>query len=434
MIDAALLKRSLAGLATRASHAAKVEEWATNTLSEIPAEILPRVPEGAMSALIRLAAQCESIGPRILQTRKFGTIGDINWGGDSDSVDESLAAVDLRDLASRLLDMGMKHGIMAGITRRDETGELVIEPLVGYVEPIPSKGTPTGLVHAWVDETATRGGTQSKWTVRVYDFAARTMTEWTGLDRPEQAATKTPVDVVGPNSEYPAGAPTPRFIVLDSVPRTGRPYGELDRILPLIQSDWSSQLRGDRAEENTAFPQLKITGEAEDGTGERSTAHIIRLPEGGDAEFLLPGELGQMHKHHDRKLERLREDANMPGGFLGAQTPSGEALREANQKFISSCSFYAERLSRLLTLLVADLSGALQTEPVSVTVMINREFTKASEIETVILLYREGLMDFGAAVRAISVYVPTWSDKDVEAFIEENSPALPPVAPGALSG
>src|SRR5690606_6842874 len=134
---------------------------------------------------------------------------------------------------------------------------------------------PEALVHAWVEETATVGGTQAKWTVRIYDLATRTMREWRGLTKPEAAATKEPTDEVGPSPEYPAGAPIPRFVVLNRKPKTHWPFGEIDRLLPLIQSDWSSQLRGDRAEENTAFPQLKIVGEVEDGTGERSTAHIL---------------------------------------------------------------------------------------------------------------------------------------------------------------
>lgn len=416
MIDAALLKRSLAGLATRASHAAKVEEWATNTLSEIPAEILPRLPERAMNAIVRLAGLCESIGPRIVETRKFGTIGDINWGGDDTRTDALVEAEDLEALAGEFFEQGMMHGIMAGIVRRDETGELVIEPLVGHVEVIPPR-TPEALVHAWLEETATVGGTQAKWTVRIYDLATRTMREWRGLTKPEAAATKEPTDEVGPSPEYPAGAPIPRFVVLNRKPKTHWPFGEIDRLLPLIQSDWSSQLRGDRAEENTAFPQLKIVGEVEDGTGERSTAHILRLHEGGDAAFLDPGDLTQLHVHHDRKLERLQLDASMPGGFMGAQTPSGEALREHNQKFISACRFYAKHLSRLLTLLVADLSEAVGAEPVSVTVSINREFVKASEIDIVILLFEKGLLEFGAAVRAVSVFMPTWSNEEVEAFI-----------------
>lgn len=434
MVDVTTIKTQLAGLPQRAAHASKVEAWATNSGIGIPEDIIPRVPAGARAALERLAGMCESIGPRIVQTRAFGTIGGVNWGGDDTALDGALRDLDLEGLAEELLTQGMVTGIIAGITRRDKaSGELVIEPLVGYVEPVTdpsSRQSIVALLHAWVESS----GAQETWSVRLYDLGERTMLEWRGLRTPSDAVKREP-QITGPSPEYPAGAPMPRYALLGTYPKSKRPYGEMDRLLPLIQSDWSSQLRGDRAEENTAFPQLKLIGETADGTEERSTAHIIRVTEGGDAAFIVPGDLSQLHTHHDRKLERLREDANMPGGFLGAQTPSGEALREANQKFISACQRYARRLSRVMTALAADFAAALGiVETVEVTVLINREFTKASEIETVVLLYDKGLMDFSAAVRAVSVYVPTWSDAEVEAFIEAEVARLrpPQFVPGAI--
>ena len=267
-------------------------------------------------------------------------------------MDEALREQDLESLADELLESAHYCGVLAGIMRRDgDTGALRLEPLVGHLEPVFAPNSPTmvvGLIHAWVVNT--------KWTVRVYDTNERSMSEWRGLSHPNKVASTMPDLEVARSAEYPDGAPTPRFVV------TGRdasnmPLGDLAKVLPLIKSDWSSQLRADRSEENTAFPQLKIKGEVKSDPGERSSAHIIRAFGGRRrADFLAPGDLSQLHNHHNRKLERLREDAMMPGGFLGSQTPSGEALREANAKFISVCAWYAKRLSRVLTLLVADLA------------------------------------------------------------------------------
>ena len=57
---------------------------------------------------------------------------------------------------------------------------------------------------------------------------------------------------------------------------------------------------------------------------------------------------------------------------------------------------------------------------------INREFERSSVVEQTVLLYREGLLDFGAAVRTISVYYPTWSSNEVEAFIDSQREVIPP--------
>ncbi len=425
MITTESLKDQLSTVSTRAKHAADVEAWATNTLDGIPADLLPRIPAAARAAAERRAKMCQSIGPRIMSTREFGTIGDINWGGDDEALDERLAEIDLEELAGDLLRAGMMHGIMAAIARRDPMGGEVIEPLVGYLEPIPnpaSRNQTIGLLHCWTEQT--RAG--EKWVVRLYDFEARSLREWRGLNQPSDAAKRDPTTTIQPDTAYPAGASMPRVVVLNRYPKSTQCLGEIDQILPLIQSDWSSQLRGDTAEENTAFPQLKITGDAEDGTHERSSSHIIRLAEGGDAAFLTPGDLSQIHVHHDRKLDRLREDANMPGGFLGTQTPSGEALREANQKFIASCQGYAKRLSRLLTEVVADYAELIEAEPAPITVIVNREFTRSSVVENTINLNREGLIEFAAAVRAVSVYYPTWTDAEVEAYIASRSQVVNP--------
>lgn len=434
MIELADLKDQLQGLPDRAARRQKTERWATNTLEGIPEDIIPRVPEAARPALERLAGMCESIGPRILKTRRFGAIGDINWGaGNAHESDDYLRDLDLEGLASEFLIQGEVSGILAGIVRRDPDDEnlLFIELLSGHVELIYKKGSNQqviGLIQAWVEQRKTSSGFKAKWSVRIFDLQEHSLLGWEDLNSPEAALKAAPVENVHRSAEYPEGAPTPRYVLLQKHPRTQQPFGEMEQLLPLIQSDWSSQLRGDRAEENTAFPQLKIIGKAEDGTKERSSAYVVRLAQGGDAAFIEPGDLSQLHTHHDRKLERLREDANMPGGFLGSggTPPSGESLREANQKFISSCRYYAVRLERLLNMLVDDYFAArgLMGVEAAISLQINREFTKSNEIEMMIQLYDAELVPLSAAVRAISVFVPTWTDEEVENYIKEASRPL----------
>lgn len=433
VIDAKRLKTQLSTLPARAQLRADAERWGKNEITTLPDEILPSISEEVRATIERLAATCQSVGPRIVNTIKFGTLGAVNWGGDDTTTDHLIETIDLEGLAEELLEASLYSGVMEGIARRGGDDVVRIEPLVGYTEPIYAADSPVevaGYVHAWLENDAASG--TPKWTVRVYDLIERTMSEQRGLTDPARF-DPSKADVVGPSDEYPAGSPVPTFLIVSKA-RNRMPRGYIADLLPLIKSDWVSQLRGDRTEEATAFPQLVLKGMVESGTTERSATHVLTVTDEGDAKFLLPGDLTQMHTHHDRKLERLREDASMPGGFLGSDSPSGEALREANAKFINLCKWYAARLSRVLTSLAADYARALGQEPPGqVVVSINREFEKDTEANRITSLYREGLIDFAAAVRAISVFVPTWESKDVEAFIlaEANRVDPPPLPPGA---
>jgi hypothetical protein len=424
VLDPKRLKTQLQTLPTRAAHRADTERWGKNELPGLPEDILPDISETVRGTINRLASTCQSVGPRIINTIKFGTLGDVNWGGKDTSTDALIETRDLEGLAEEILENALYSGVMEGIVRRGEDGIVRIEPLVGYTEPVYAPDSPSevaGYIHAWLD--ASGGDTDPKWTLRVYDLAARTMHEQRGLTEPARFDLQRATPL-GPTDEYPAGSPIPTFLIVGKG-RNRMPRGYLADLLPLIKGDWVSQLRGDRTEEATAFPQLVLKGSITDGTTQRSATHVLTVADDGDAHFLLPGDLSQMHAHHDRKLERLREDASMPGGFLGSDSPSGEALREANAKFINLCKWYAARLSRVLTALCdayAEAEGV--ASPGHVVVSINREFEKDTEAQRIVSLYTEGLVEFGAAVRAISAFVPTWEPKAIEAFV--SAKAAPP--------
>lgn len=425
MIDPAVLKAQMLGLPTRSGLRYAAEAWGTNRMGT-PDDLLPDVSSEVQATMRRLARMASSLGPRIVATKRFGVIGDVNWGGASTTIDKLMRAADPDALAAEVFDQSMYSGIMAGIVRRDpDIDDFRMEPMIGHVEPVYSPNSPTlvtGLIHAWV-ETDT---SETSWAVRLYDLTERTMREWRRLTRPEDLARRDPTDVIEPSGEYPDGAPTPRFAILARDPER-MPHGEVARILPLLYADWSAQLRGGRIEEATAIPQLVVSGEVEDGTSERSPTHVLRLLDNGDAKYLVPGDMGTLHDRHNRVLERIREDANLPGGFLGAQTPSGEALQEANAKFISANRWLAQRLSRVLTELATDLAAANGvTEEVPVTVSINREFTRQQDIEDAIKLYTNDLASHEAVVRHVTPFLPTWEDEDVEAFIAERRELVPP--------
>lgn len=422
MIDLALVKAELNSVTRRATKRYEAEEWGTGQFDSPPYNLLPTLPAAALEAARKLADQAQSMGPRIVGIKKFLTIGDINWGGDDKELDELLRGQDLEALADEMFEQALYSGMLVGIVRRGRrgegddgeplAGEPVIEPLTGHVEPLYDAENPSrvaGIFQAWLPlDTREKG-----WRVRIYDFDERTMTEWHKLQQPYMVGGRPAFDPV-------RNAPMPRFQIL----RRGRgrlPIGDMELALPLLKSDWSSQVRGDRAEQSTAFAQMLIRGQVDDGTNDRSPTNVIRVTVDGDAKYLTPGDLTQIHAHHDRKIDRLRRDANLPGGVLSGSNISGEALREDNMHAIADAKAKAKKLQRFLTDLARDFAREHNrpADTLEVTVSINKDFEAATALDRIVMLFDKGLLEFGAAVRAVSVYVPTWSDPDVEAYIKQ---------------
>lgn len=434
MIDRDLVKAELNQVTARAERRFEAEQWGTGEFDDPPFDLLPDLPAKARAEARKHAAQVQSLGPRVVSLKKYLTLGRVNWGGNNKTFDELMRAQNLEAAADEMLEQALYSGWIVGITRRHprkvrddngkeqiEAGLPHIEPLSGHTEPLYDAENPNriaGVFQAWRPLDVREKG----WRVRIYDLDQRTMSEWHKLEQPYEVG-KNPT--IGPIPN----APMPRFEIL----RRGRgrlPLGDLEIALPLLKSDWSSQIRGDRAELQTAFSQMIIAGQVEEGTDEkRSPAHVIRVHEGGDVKYLVPGDLTQIHNHHDRKLERLRRDLNLPGGVLAGSNISGEALREDNMHAIADSKHKAEALGRVLTALAQDFVREHQlsnVQDVQVTVEINKEFEAATHVERIISLYREELIERGAAIRAIAAYVPTWEDEKIEAYIKATAEVIPP--------
>lgn len=413
MIDIEHIKNSLDGAVNRYDEFLETMRWFIGPLGDIPRELLP-APEGdaGQQALSRLAKMAVSSGNHIYQQVRDGIVGEVNWGGKSEGLDERLEELDLRNLAEKLVERGLISGFMAGVVNVDEEGVPTISRLGGYVEPLTDPydyDRVVGVVQIMRERSSTTTGT-SRYTVRVYDLQARVVHVWKDV---------SDMSRLGPADEELEVMFPPRVYVLQTG-SDGHPIGDMQRVLPLVKSEWASQVRGDRVEEATGFPQAVVKGDVLSGVDKRGPTNIIELSADGEYAFVLPGDLSQIHEHHDRKLHRLRESARLPAGSLGAQTPSAEALREAAVKFVQMCNRYARALSAICTELVDDLAefyGAHEVVPVVVT--IDREVARQQEIESVLELWEAGLMPFGEAVRAVSVYVPTWSSSEVEAWVEE---------------
>ena len=403
MIDVSVINGNLAGAGTRYRAYGQTLEWCVGRLSRIPRFLLPP-PQGeeGEAALQRLAGRAISTGPRCFQHIRDGVLGGVNWGGDNPTLDRGLERIDLDALAERLFERGAVSGIMVGIVAEPEGRDPTIRRLGGYVEPI---NDPYDYDHTLGIAQITRVS-DNRYRVRVYETEENLVREWPSVQDLGSLVAVEPVEV-----PYP-----PRYRILQ-VGHDGLPSGDLYRVLPLIQSEWASQVRGDRTEEATGFPQAVISGEVLSGVEKRGPTNIIEMSADGQFKFVTPGDLAPMHAHHQMKLERLREELRLPGGSLGTQTPSGEALREAATKFVQMITRYARALQGLVDDLVEDYADAVGARPVPITIDINREYEKVAKIESIIKLWDAGLIPHAAAVREIHPFVGSMTSEEVEEFI-----------------
>lgn len=407
------LQISLTGVSNRLDRAVEALAWAKNERPRDWARLFPDISEQSRPDVERLSRQAQSMGFRMLRDIRVGTIGEVEWGGDNEALDERLEGdLNIEGLARSILDDGNVLGIIAGVVRRGLDGVVRAEALQGYVEPVFSAESPAeiiGLAQIWA-KPGDKRGTQ---VIRVYDLGG-TMYQLETTDLTKIPKLSTAV-VVTASQEFPAGAPIPRFRIVDT-DSDGYPRGLIAALAPLIRSDWASQVRSDRVEEATAFPQLVTKGEV--AVDERGPTRIIRMLKDGDASFLLPGDMSQMHEHHDRKVSRLRQDASLMGEIGRGQVPSGEALAEANAQYMAACRELARDLSFVLTQLVDDYAIAEGLGAgVAINVQPSKERVRQQELDWLIAGWREGLIDFGAAVRAFAGYVPTWDAEEVEEWL-----------------
>jgi len=412
-----VVRAALASVEARAAQHAEAYDWALGRLTSPPVELLPpaQTLEGRME-LQRIWRQSQTLGPRILDRIVWGTIGEVNWGGEGGEVDAALEALELGQLAQRLLVDLLVGGMAAAWAYVDaRTGRPRVSRLSGYLQPLTDPDDVDRVVaiyQAWQSADVRQ---RHRWNVRIYDLEDATLREWLGV--------RSPTSLAAPPVEYPNITP-PRYAMLH-LGDDGLPQGPVAAALPVLKAELAQQMRIYRVAEQSAWPVLAIRGQI--NTAERGPSRVLQLSDTGGAEYLRPGDLSQLEGLHDRTLERLREDLSLPGGFLGRQTPSGEALREANLKFVQACSSYARLLSRLLTGVVADYAAlAGVRNPPQVSVIVNREFDRSQRIADVLALYREGLIPLSVAVNEISVYMPTWSDEEVAAWIEKNERTVTP--------
>ena len=397
----------------------------------------------------RALNQCQSVGPQILEKKVPSIIGTI--AVDTEDSQEMLDTIDLRSLSRRLLETYLSIGIMAAVAHDSEDRGPTITRLGGVIEPITqddNKDNVIGLYRTWqevphsfipsnpdsrsdFDDGDSRNiimDDAGSWAVEVWDwsddttggFSKRTL--WRGLDDPTDLQ-KNPVSIDENTSR-------PRFRVR-SWTTDGLAIGEIERALPTIKALWATDARLILAEELAGYPMLLALGGV-DVDGESKSRAVVGPGEvwtgtkDATVDWLEPGNLKELREERAMRAERVRMDVNLPGGFLGTATPSGEALKEANLSAQLSNQAYARDLSELLTEVTTDLANIAGTEIGAVSVTPFKQKDYLSEVDTAIKLFQEGIVPLSVTVNKVKDLYPTWSDDDVTEWISSQSQIIDP--------
>lgn len=420
-IQEGVLRARLANLTAEIRALDEARAWAAGTWSPAPGEILPHpVGQEATAAWHRALRRVAAIGPRIVSTLVGGVVGSVTWGGESRRVDRALETLDLAWLARALTEDLLVQGVAAGYVYEREDSTPRIGRITGYLQPITDSRDADILTALYQVQSYLDVGRGLRYWVRWWDLGSATVQEWRDLPDPTSFSTRPPSqELVGLQPRY-------RVWALDP---DGTPQSLILWALPMLRDIMASELMLARAEELAGYP-VPIFGPDTDvqavGPG---------LPIRGQFAWAQPGNLGELREQLRLKLERLRDALSLPGAIMGAQPPSGEALKEANLRFRQMTGLIRNLVEGLMTELVADYAAAVGAEPVPVAVLPPRDLEAADRIQVVAALYRDGLIPLRVAAREIQPYLPTWSDEELSEWLErQESIITPSQLPGLLGG
>lgn len=385
-----------------------------------PGDITPMpTSEVGLEAFRRAVKRVGSYGPRVLATIVNAVMGDVNWGGDSKRLDRYLSLQSLYSLARALAEDYLVAGVAAGYVYSPDGERPRIGRIRGYVQAYldpDDSDRVLGLYQAARAVEATPRPTPV-YRVRVWDLEAREALVWTRLNDPTALARSPDRVVQGVLPRY-------RFYAMED----GVPLSPFIQNLPLFFDLVASDLYLARVEELAAYPIPVFDRETK-------PQHIgPGLPIQGEFRWERPGDLGELRAQRQVKLERLRDAFALPGGFLGNDSPSGEALREANVRFYQQAQSIAAVFSELLTELVADFARALGEEPVPVVVSPSQAGKDAEKLQVITLLYEKGLIPLRVAARELQPLLPTWSDEEMAAWLERQESIVTPSQVYSLLG
>lgn len=417
-MQAEWVRASLEGVRARVAEAARVLDWADGQQLLDETTLAPPITDAvARKVWERLTKQVQGLGPRIIRHKTTAAIGAVTWGGANPrDIDARLHDLDLDFIAADALKHLCAVGIAALWAFQPEGAPPRLQKLGGYVEPLYEEfdvGSEPAALFQVLGESDGRS-----YRVRVYeadpsDPRRCAVREWRKMLDPT-ALGRTPSAVY-------EGQVMPRVVML-ARDQSGLPLGELKVALPLLLGEVAQQLRELRAADSNASPLKWAKGDW-DIPPEGISADSVLVAASADADLgrLEPPTLDGLFTLHDRILERVRGDLQMPVSSITTGTfPSGEALDQANAAAIANAATYARLLSRLLTGGVRDyarLLGISEEAAPEVAVLVNREQMRRVVSDQARADYQAGLISLRAAVLAVAPYYPHWSDREIEEWL-----------------
>ncbi|HET9026086.1 MAG TPA: hypothetical protein VFN07_00970 [Trueperaceae bacterium] len=386
-------------------------------------ELLPIATNTARrAAYSRALKQMQSLGPRVMETKLGAALGQITWSGKLDGIDEALAALDLRALAANLLTGLIVTGFAGGYVYTDERGRARITRLGGYVEPYVDPDDVDhvlGLYQAWQTVQAQPNGAHvGRWSARVYDWSERDdgrcdVRQWRYLTNPWELGNL-------PTEEF--DLPTPRY-ALRNVSQEGWPVGEILGAMPQFRALWATEARLVMSEELSAFPMMRALGDVDTEDFTVGPSEVVTGDKDADVGWMEPGNLDELRKQRELRIERLTADLSLPSSWATTQAVSAESSRERNVPFRQNAENYARDATRLLTDLVGNdyLAALGLTRQVEVVVLPTLAYDEGRRIESVISLRREGLLPLEVAAAAIQPFFPTWTDEALNGWVAEQT-------------
>ena len=400
MLDLMIIRERLRAVRQEIDLTAEARAWADGSYRPQPGEVLPMPASSeGWAAWNRAIKRVASYGPRIVATYVSAAVSDVNWTGDSSRLDRSLAELPLAHYARRIVEELLIAGVAAGYVYEAETG-LRIGLLGGYIAPYTDpwdRDVVTGLYQAAL---VPRPMGPPKYWVRVWDTETEEVREWRDLDDPTGLGRP-------PTRVLTGLVPRWRWWALSEA---GIPTSPILQAVPVLRAIMATQLMMARLEEMSAYP-IPVFGmdtEAQEiGPG---------LPIRGEFRWATPGSLEELREQYATHMEFLRDLLALPGGSLGGQTPSGEALREANIRFRSNVRRLAAMASELLSELVADYADALGVDAAQVAVIPSPDLERDNHVQRIISLYKEGLIPIRTALMEIQPYLPMLTDDVLDEF------------------
>lgn len=402
----------------------RLDEVLAGTYEPLIGWILPPWKEGSSrrTAFARALRKTQTEGPRVLSERLASGVGGItvvnaNTGEEDERITEALDDLHLDDLAKECAQDYISHGIVAVLPYEDqETNEPRLERLGGLIEPYTdplNANRVTGLYRTM--SYLTRGG-KVRWRTEVYDWEDSSPTEathryWTDLEKPTNLS-----DVLA--DELPA-APRPAWVI-DRMTHDGLPIGQLETALPFLLGLYATELMLATSEEIGAYPMLKVKGSTK-GIKFVGPAEVIGVDRDGEAEWMQPGNLGQLSERRNTKREQVREAGFLYAGSLGTETPSGEALIQANRVPQQADGDVADAIGRVLTDAVTRYLELRGLPAATVTITPDQAYERRMKTLQLEVLDNIGAVPLSVKARiAQTILGGEYSDQELEDFIEEN--------------